>query len=284
MVQPGRSSPLQFETSEGRRFEVGQVPCVIGRSPACSLQLASPEVSRRHAVILRDGREWWIADCGSRGGTWLNGTRIATSARLNAGDWIGIGLASLKFLPGAAVSGQRPAGRLLDTTIPGDLDWLRTHGTAVLWVAADGRIPHASPVVAEWLAMFFEGAGDTLPAGLVEWLGSGGTPTLPYERRIGSERLRIEACATDDGGHLLVLRRLEPALGVDALRSLGLTQAEAEIVPWLVRGKRNEEIARILGISKRTVEKQVASVLDKLHVETRTAAAWTLIERSGAHG
>jgi DNA-binding CsgD family transcriptional regulator len=48
-----------------------------------------------------------------------------------------------------------------------------------------------------------------------------------------------------------------------------------EVVSWIGRGKRNEEIAKILGCSTRTVKKHVQRVLKKLRMETRTSAcAW----------
>ena len=42
---------------------------------------------------------------------------------------------------------------------------------------------------------------------------------------------------------------------------------------WLSEGKRDREIAIILGLSSRTVEKHVGHIIEKLNVETRTAAA-----------
>ena len=56
----------------------------------------------------------------------------------------------------------------------------------------------------------------------------------------------------------------------------GLTPRQGEVLRWLGVGKRNAEIATILGISSRTVEKHVEQVFDKLGVETRSAAAATL--------
>jgi hypothetical protein len=41
---------------------------------------------------------------------------------------------------------------------------------------------------------------------------------------------------------------------------------------WLSEGKRDSEIAVILGLSARTVEKHVCHIFQKLGVETRTAA------------
>ena len=52
-----------------------------------------------------------------------------------------------------------------------------------------------------------------------------------------------------------------------------LTGRESEVLHWLSTGKRNDEIAIILGISPRTVHKHVEHILAKLGVETRTAAA-----------
>lgn len=48
-----------------------------------------------------------------------------------------------------------------------------------------------------------------------------------------------------------------------------LTKREKEVLPYLLYGKTNQEIAIILGISKRTVEKHVATIIDKAGVENR---------------
>ncbi len=60
-----------------------------------------------------------------------------------------------------------------------------------------------------------------------------------------------------------------------------LTAREEEVLRWLGAGKRDAEIAQILGISPRTVHKHVEHVFAKLGVETRTAAAAALLL---AHG
>ena len=58
-----------------------------------------------------------------------------------------------------------------------------------------------------------------------------------------------------------------------ALEKLGLSPKEAEVLFWVSRGKRNGEIAQILGVHFRTVEKHVEHILVKLSVETRTSAS-----------
>jgi DNA-binding CsgD family transcriptional regulator len=56
------------------------------------------------------------------------------------------------------------------------------------------------------------------------------------------------------------------------LRRAGLSRRECEVLHWMAHGKRDKEIAVILGISYRTVTHHVRAILAKLGVETRTAA------------
>ncbi|MBL9146217.1 MAG: hypothetical protein JNM99_21230 [Verrucomicrobiaceae bacterium] len=51
-----------------------------------------------------------------------------------------------------------------------------------------------------------------------------------------------------------------------------LTPREREVLYWMTKGKRDEEIALIVKSSPRTVNKQVQVVLSKLGVENRTSA------------
>jgi len=51
-----------------------------------------------------------------------------------------------------------------------------------------------------------------------------------------------------------------------------LTAREAEVMVWVARGKTNRDIAEILGMSPRTVNKHLEHIYEKLGVETRTAA------------
>lgn len=62
-----------------------------------------------------------------------------------------------------------------------------------------------------------------------------------------------------------------------------LTDREADVLLWLVNGKSNKEIAEILGISSRTVNKYLDHVYVKLGVENRTAAAMVTMRRIAEH-
>lgn len=57
----------------------------------------------------------------------------------------------------------------------------------------------------------------------------------------------------------------------------GLTTREAETAVWLCEGKSNPEIAIILGISAKTVEKHMEGVFRKVGVEGRVAAVQRLL-------
>lgn len=54
--------------------------------------------------------------------------------------------------------------------------------------------------------------------------------------------------------------------------AVNLTSRETEVFAWLREGKRNSEIALILGCARRTVDKHVENILRKTGAETRTAA------------
>lgn len=65
-----------------------------------------------------------------------------------------------------------------------------------------------------------------------------------------------------------------------------LTAREAEVLLWVARGKPNRDIAEILDLSPRTVNKHLETVFAKLGVENRASAAVlasrALDERTGA--
>jgi len=69
------------------------------------------------------------------------------------------------------------------------------------------------------------------------------------------------------------LRQLQRDAAGIAEKMLGLkaslTRRELEVLQWTSQGKSNVEIATILGISKRTIDKHVQNIFEKLHVENR---------------
>jgi DNA-binding CsgD family transcriptional regulator len=57
-----------------------------------------------------------------------------------------------------------------------------------------------------------------------------------------------------------------------AIRSLGLTPRECEILARLASGESNKEMARTLGISPNTVKTHLARLYEKLEVDRRVQA------------
>jgi FHA domain-containing protein/zinc ribbon protein len=81
----GESFPLQ-----GDRMSVG-------RRPESDVFLDDVTVSRDHALIVRRGSDYYLDDCGSLNGTYVNRSRI-DSHRLSDGDELQIGKYKLAFL------------------------------------------------------------------------------------------------------------------------------------------------------------------------------------------
>jgi DNA-binding CsgD family transcriptional regulator len=96
----------------------------------------------------------------------------------------------------------------------------------------------------------------------------------------GEDRLRVRLLSNAEN-NLLLLEEMHSA--PDAVNHDGacmakrdetcLSRRELEALAWVAQGKTNSELAAILGISLSTAKKHVEHILDKLGVETRTAAA-----------
>jgi DNA-binding NarL/FixJ family response regulator len=114
---------------------------------------------------------------------------------------------------------------------------------------------------AQWLAALAGGAN--VPAQFTPAPGADGRRLqFGFVGRTGPDEL------------LLQLAELNQPAPEQLLRErLGLTAREAEVLTWLGRGKSNRDIAEILGLSPRTVNKHLETIYDKLGVENRTAAA-----------
>ncbi len=74
----------------GKRFELDRPKMIMGRHPECELTLDSGSVSRQHACINTQGKEFLLEDLKSRNGTFLNGRLINEPTRINDGDLIRI--------------------------------------------------------------------------------------------------------------------------------------------------------------------------------------------------
>ena len=83
-------------TMDGIRHEIDKRRFVLGRSKDCDIQLADPNVSRRHAELRQEGSAYWLIDLDSTNGSQVNGHRTAR-AKLESGDTITVGSTDLVF-------------------------------------------------------------------------------------------------------------------------------------------------------------------------------------------
>jgi hypothetical protein len=81
---------------DGKRHELTKRRAVIGRSKDCDVQVADPNVSRRHAEVRQEGAAHWLVDLDSTNGTEINGRRLKR-AKLRPGDTITVGSTDLVF-------------------------------------------------------------------------------------------------------------------------------------------------------------------------------------------
>ncbi|MBV9632109.1 MAG: response regulator [Xanthobacteraceae bacterium] len=156
---------------------------------------------------------------------------------------------------------------------------LDTLGRVLLAANRAGEMLWCTPQAAKLLARAFgafEASEFKLPREVRDWLRRAEAGPLPDPIRLASPLKLSLAYVAQIGSDEILLRLVESDLGDEqaALRAkLTLTQREAEVLLWVARGKSNRDIAEILTLSPRTVNKHLEQIYAKLGVENRTSAA-----------
>jgi DNA-binding NarL/FixJ family response regulator len=160
---------------------------------------------------------------------------------------------------------------------------LDVSGRFLLAVNRFGKIMWATPQAQKLLADSLNPAsGDelALPEPLQQWLeqaqkGRSGSKAQAAASFPDHPELRLYYMGNAGPNEFLL--RLAKDSGADPpaefSSELGLTPREGEVLSWLSKGKTNRDIAQILGLSPRTVDKHLEQIYAKLGVENRTAAA-----------
>jgi len=138
------------------------------------------------------------------------------------------------------------------------------------WKGGEGaRLPEA---VDRWLQERLEGT--------VNLAGTAASGSLTVGRSGKALRVRLVPSPASSGGFLLFVSLAVEADFPASAAGAALTPREREVLQWAGAGKTNAEIAAILDMSPRTVEKHFEHVFEKLGVETRMAAVMRLLAGS----
>ncbi len=153
---------------------------------------------------------------------------------------------------------------------------LDTTGRYLLSVTRDGQVLWSTPQATRLLEG--NGAVTPMPASIIAWLeecmrgqGTGVEFNLPPDRA-GERRVRVTFLG--EVSHNEILLRLTPGMTDEMALSgsLSITRREAEVLLWLSRGKSNRDIAAILDLSPRTVNKHLEQIFTKLEIDNRSSA------------
>jgi DNA-binding NarL/FixJ family response regulator len=143
-------------------------------------------------------------------------------------------------------------------------------GLGVVLLDRHGRIAWHSPRAQQWLADGFAGtAADAWLATVAP--GSQSRHPMPGGGQLVARHLG--AAGLSETMLLLSVERSDTASRGRVSAMEALTPRETEVLSWLAKGKTNRDIADILGMSPRTVNKHLEHIFEKLGVETRAAAA-----------
>lgn len=155
------------------------------------------------------------------------------------------------------------AGRhLLAVRANGAIHWSTPQATRLVNAATgrDDGLEIVSQHIAEWLA---NRATDALrDAPLTIQQADRATLQLTFLGAMGPDEHLFRLTAASDKSADVMLRQ-----------HFSLTVRESEVLLWIAKGKANRDIADILGLSSRTVNKHLEQIYVKLGVENRASAA-----------
>jgi hypothetical protein len=95
-VELGIETEVAVLSWHGERQEIEKPRAVVGRSKDADVQVADPNVSRRHAELRREGSAYWLVDLDSTNGIEVRGKRVKR-LKLEDGTRFTIGSTEVTF-------------------------------------------------------------------------------------------------------------------------------------------------------------------------------------------
>jgi DNA-binding CsgD family transcriptional regulator len=157
---------------------------------------------------------------------------------------------------------------------------LESHLMAAITVNQRGAIVRHHGAALEWIRP----RGARLPADIFAWVKARLATVADMSSQ--KDELHIAAAEGDIAvralpsaivGHTLLTLTLRPGPGKAKSPTLALSPRESEVARWICAGKTNAQIAQILGISPRTVQKHVEHIFDRVGVDSRIALATQML-------
>lgn len=103
--------------ANGVRLPLTHWENIIGRAPACDVQLEYPSVSRQHAALIReDDGSWTVYDLASKGGVTVNNLPVDEYAVVEDGDTVAFGGIPTMMMP---ISAEEKREQMAERRIEG---------------------------------------------------------------------------------------------------------------------------------------------------------------------
>jgi hypothetical protein len=93
--------------NEGHVYPIAFLDTSIGRADDVDIRLHDRSVSRRHARVIHRGLSYFVEDCGTTNGIFVNGQKVKRARQLTTGDVLELGHTMLRFEEGERAPEER---------------------------------------------------------------------------------------------------------------------------------------------------------------------------------
>jgi DNA-binding NarL/FixJ family response regulator len=176
---------------------------------------------------------------------------------------IGVHLANARLTRSAQIALDAAGRFLLAANREGQVLWSTPQASRLIEQASGASEAALPSAVTQWLRNCADNPLAARQASLTASFRADGSHRLlvTYIGQVGPDEQLLRVAAEQTNSDAILLRE-----------RLSVTSREAEVLLWVSRGKSNRDIAEILGLSPRTVNKHLEQMFEKLGVENRASA------------